>query len=81
MKVTTDAIEGREFDGKLTAMNPAINPATRTVMLQATLDNSDHALRAGHVRARAGDFADKKSDALHPRHRGLPTRPMATPST
>ncbi|MDQ6765202.1 MAG: efflux RND transporter periplasmic adaptor subunit [Verrucomicrobiota bacterium] len=47
VKVTTDAIEGREFEGKLTAVNSAIDPATRSVSLQATLDNADHALRAG----------------------------------
>ncbi|MEP6809220.1 MAG: efflux RND transporter periplasmic adaptor subunit [Chthoniobacterales bacterium] len=47
VKVTTDAIKDREFEGKLTAINPAIDTATRSVMLQATLDNSDHALRAG----------------------------------
>ncbi len=47
VKVTTDAIEGREFDGTLSAINSAIDPATRTVALQAALDNSDHALRAG----------------------------------
>ena len=47
VKVTTDAIEGREFDGKLTAVNSAVDPATRSVSLQATLDNADHALRAG----------------------------------
>jgi membrane fusion protein, multidrug efflux system len=47
VKVTTDAIPNREFDGKLTAINSAIDPATRNVSLQATLDNADHALRAG----------------------------------
>ncbi len=47
VKVMTDAIDGREFEGELTAINSAINLATRTVTLQATLDNSDHALRAG----------------------------------
>jgi membrane fusion protein (multidrug efflux system) len=47
VKVTTDAIPNREFEGKLTAINSAIDPATRNVSLQATLDNSDHALRAG----------------------------------
>ncbi len=46
-KVTTDAIEGREFDGEISAINPAIDPATRTVAMQATLDNADHSLRAG----------------------------------
>ena len=47
VKVTTDAVGGREFDGKLTAVNSAINAATRSVSLQATIDNADHALRAG----------------------------------
>ncbi|HSH37391.1 MAG TPA: efflux RND transporter periplasmic adaptor subunit [Chthoniobacterales bacterium] len=47
VKVTTDAIAGREFDGKVTAVNSAIDPATRMVSVQATLDNPDHALRAG----------------------------------
>ena len=46
-KVTTDAIPGREFNGKLTAINSAIDPATRNVQLQASLENKDHALRAG----------------------------------
>jgi membrane fusion protein (multidrug efflux system) len=45
--VTTDAIAGREFKGTLSAMNPAIDEATRSVRLQASLDNKDHALRAG----------------------------------
>lgn len=45
--VTTDAVEGREFEGKLTAINSMVNPATRTVALQAQLDNPDRVLRAG----------------------------------
>ncbi|MEO8045154.1 MAG: efflux RND transporter periplasmic adaptor subunit [Spartobacteria bacterium] len=47
VKMTTDAIEGREFSGTLSAINSAIDPATRAVSLQATVDNADHALRAG----------------------------------
>jgi membrane fusion protein (multidrug efflux system) len=47
VKVTTDAIPGREFEGKLTAVNSSIDSATRNVSLQATLENQDHALRAG----------------------------------
>nr|MBA3651335.1 efflux RND transporter periplasmic adaptor subunit [Chthoniobacterales bacterium] len=47
VKMTTDAIEGREFTGNLSAINSAIDPATRAVSLQATIDNADHALRAG----------------------------------
>ncbi|HMG04332.1 MAG TPA: efflux RND transporter periplasmic adaptor subunit [Chthoniobacterales bacterium] len=47
VKVTTDAIPDREFEGKLTAVNSSIDPVTRNVSLQATLDNQDNALRAG----------------------------------
>ena len=47
VKVTTDALPGKEFDGKLTAINSSIDPATRNVTLQATLDNPDNALRSG----------------------------------
>lgn len=47
VKVTTDALPGREFEGKLSAINSSIDPATRNVTLQATLDNPDNALRAG----------------------------------
>ncbi len=47
VKVTTDAIGGREFSGKLTAINSAVDPSTRSVTVQATLENPDHALRAG----------------------------------
>ena len=47
VRVTTDAVAGREFKGALSAINPSVDPATRSVKLQATLDNKDHALRAG----------------------------------
>jgi len=45
--ITTDAYPGREFEGKLTAINPDLDATTRSVGLQATLDNADQALRAG----------------------------------
>jgi membrane fusion protein, multidrug efflux system len=45
--VTTDAIPGRVFNGKLTAINSMVDSSTRNITLQATLDNSDHALRPG----------------------------------
>src|SRR6266480_3247268 len=45
--VTTDAVPGRVFNGKLTAINSMVDSSTRNITLQATLDNSDHALRPG----------------------------------
>jgi membrane fusion protein, multidrug efflux system len=47
VRVTTDAVPGRVFTGKLTAVNSMIDIATRNVTVQATLDNPDHVLRPG----------------------------------
>jgi len=45
--VHTDAVPGREFKGKLTAINSMVDTVTRNVTLQATLENPDHTLRPG----------------------------------
>src|ERR1700732_5029079 len=45
--VRTDAQPGREFKGKLTALNSMVDTVTRNVTLQATLENPDHALKPG----------------------------------
>ena len=47
VRVTTDAIADRQFNGKLSAINPAVDTVTRNVTLQAVLENKDHALRPG----------------------------------
>lgn len=47
VKITSDAVPGGEFEGQLTAINSAIDSATRSLGVQATLDNPDHSLRAG----------------------------------
>jgi membrane fusion protein (multidrug efflux system) len=47
VNVTTDAVPGRKFQGTLTAINSSVDPATRSVQVQATLENKDHALRPG----------------------------------
>ena len=47
VRVHSDALPGREFKGKLTAINAMVDTVTRNVSLQATLDNPDHALRPG----------------------------------
>ncbi len=45
--VRTDAVPGREFKGKLTAINSMVDTVTRNVGVQATLENPDHALKPG----------------------------------
>jgi membrane fusion protein, multidrug efflux system len=47
VRVHTDAISGREFHGKLTAINSMVDTVTRNFQVQAILENSDHALRPG----------------------------------
>lgn len=43
----SDVYPGQVFQGTLTAISPQIDPVTRTVALQGTLDNADGQLRAG----------------------------------
>jgi membrane fusion protein (multidrug efflux system) len=45
--VTTDALPGQTIDGKITAIDPEVDSATRNVQVQATLDNHDEKLRPG----------------------------------
>ena len=45
--VQTDVMPGKGFVGKLTALNSSVDPVTRNVALQATLDNRDRSLRPG----------------------------------
>jgi membrane fusion protein (multidrug efflux system) len=47
VKITTNALPDRIFEGTLTAIEPAVNASTRNVSLQATLQNPDGALRQG----------------------------------
>ncbi|HWZ94675.1 MAG TPA: efflux RND transporter periplasmic adaptor subunit [Opitutaceae bacterium] len=45
--VTSDALPGQIIDGKITAIDPQVDNATRNVQVQATLDNHDEKLRPG----------------------------------
>ena len=47
VRLTTDAYPARQFDGTLTAINPDLDPQTRSVGLQATFENADQLLRPG----------------------------------
>ena len=46
-RVHADSLPGREFKGKVTAINSMVDNVTRNISLQATLDNSAHELRPG----------------------------------
>lgn len=46
-RVVTDAYPGQLFEGKVTAINPDLDPTTRSVKLQVTLPNAKSRLRPG----------------------------------
>jgi membrane fusion protein (multidrug efflux system) len=47
VRVSTDAASDQLFTGKINAVNPEIDPVTRTVRVQATIHNVDETLRPG----------------------------------
>src|SRR5215471_1480473 len=47
VQVRSDAFPGRVFDAKITTIEPQISPETRTLQVQATMQNSDDALLPG----------------------------------
>ena len=47
IRATTKDIPGRDFVGKLTSIDNAVDPVTLAVKVRATLPNSDGALKAG----------------------------------
>ncbi|HUJ42990.1 MAG TPA: efflux RND transporter periplasmic adaptor subunit [Opitutaceae bacterium] len=47
VRVTSDAAPGQVKEGKITAINPDVDSATRNVRVQATLGNSDEQLHPG----------------------------------
>ena len=42
-----DAYKDRSFGGAVTAVNPAIDPTTRSAIIEAQIENNDNALRPG----------------------------------
>jgi len=47
VRVTTEVLPGRVIEGKITAINPAVDPATRNIRVQATTANPQERLRPG----------------------------------
>lgn len=47
VEVDVQAYPGERFSGKITALNPGIDDATRSLVLRATLDNASRRLRPG----------------------------------
>src|SRR5215475_1369299 len=66
VNVHADAFPGRQFEGKLTAINSMVDSVTRNVSLQATLDNPDHALHPGMFAKVEVDLAQTKKTIVIP---------------
>jgi len=47
LKLTSDVYPKREFEGVITAISPRLDPITRTIEVQGTLENQEGYLRAG----------------------------------
>ena len=47
VSIAVDAYRDRKFAGEISAINPSIDPTTRTAIVEATIENSDNALRQG----------------------------------
>jgi multidrug efflux pump subunit AcrA (membrane-fusion protein) len=47
VSLQVDAYRDRKFAGQVTAVNPAIDPASRAVTIEAAVENGDNALRSG----------------------------------
>src|SRR5438128_12114404 len=66
VRVWSDAAPGREFKGKLTAINSMVDPVTRNVSVQATLENPDHALRPGMFAKTEVELPEKRHALVIP---------------
>jgi membrane fusion protein, multidrug efflux system len=47
VRIAVDAYPGRTFEGKITTVEPQIATDTRSIHIQATIDNPDHILKPG----------------------------------
>jgi membrane fusion protein (multidrug efflux system) len=63
LAVTLDAIPGKTFDGKVFALNPLFDAAGRSIVIRATVRNTDTSLRPGMF-ARVRLFTKEAKDAL-----------------
>jgi membrane fusion protein (multidrug efflux system) len=66
VRLKTDTYEGATWDGKLTTINPEVDPATRNVRLRATFPNGDGRLRPGMFASVEVISAERQSVLLVP---------------
>ena len=61
VKLTVDAIPGREFTGKVERLYPTTDPATHTFKAEVSVANSDKALRPGMYARVTVNFGTRRS--------------------
>jgi membrane fusion protein, multidrug efflux system len=47
VSIQVDAYKDRSFGGAVTAVNPAVDPVSRSAVVEAQIENGDNALRSG----------------------------------
>lgn len=63
--VTTEALRGREFDGRITRISPVADPKSRVFEVEVTLDNPAEELKPGMIAAlRLNDTGPDKTAPL-----------------
>ena len=60
LHLSLDAYAGRQFDGKLTAISPKVDPGTRNVRVEASVPNHDKALSPGMFAKLAVDVGQRQ---------------------
>ncbi len=48
LRFTVDAVKGETFRGRVTRISPSVNPETRSLVIEAEIDNRDFKLRPGY---------------------------------
>ena len=66
VRATVDAMPGAVFDGKVTAIEPLVDPNTRNFKAQATLRNPDGALRPGSFAKVGFDLGSQRDVVVIP---------------
>jgi membrane fusion protein (multidrug efflux system) len=66
VRITSDAMPGRTLEGRLKAIEPLADSATRSVRMQAVLDNPDELLRPGMFVTAAVVLPEKQDVVLVP---------------
>ena len=61
VRIETDAVPGKTFEGQITTMNPEIDPMTRSLRLQGTLSNEEGSLLPGMYAKVSVVLPEKKS--------------------